>query len=120
MSKKLLVSGLLALMAVAAHAGVELNKADQAALEGVRGIGPGLSAKLLEERKKGAFKSWDDVIDRVRGVGPANAAKLSSAGLTVNDAPYAVAAEAAKPVKAEAAAKPVQAAKPAKPDVAAK
>ena len=111
MLKKSLLGALVALCAASAFAGVELNKADQAALESVRGLGPSLSGKLLEERKKGPYKSWDDLIERVRGVGPASAARLSGAGLTVNDSPYA---SGAKPVPA---AKPVAAAevKGAKP-----
>ena len=103
MLKKSLLGALVALCAASAFAGVELNKADQAALESVRGLGPSLSGKLLEERKKGPYKSWDDLIERVRGVGPASAARLSSAGLTINDSPYAAggkAAPAAKPVAA--------------------
>lgn len=103
MLKKSLLGALVALCAASAFAGVELNKADQAALESVRGLGPSLSGKLLEERKKGPYKSWDDLIERVRGVGPASAARLSSAGLTINDSPYAAGgkpAPTAKPVTA--------------------
>lgn len=103
MLKKSLLGALVALCAASAFAGVELNKADQAALESVRGLGPSLSGKLLEERKKGPYKSWDDLIERVRGVGPASAARLSSAGLTINDSPYAAGgkpAPATKPVAA--------------------
>ena len=112
MMKKVLLGALVALCAASAFAGVELNKADQAALESVRGLGPALSTKLLEERKKAPYKSWDDVIERVRGVGPASAARLSTAGLTVNDSPYAGAkAPAAKPAAPGATAT----AKPAKP-----
>lgn len=115
MLKKSLLGALTALCAASAFAGVELNKADQAALESVRGLGPSLSSKLLEERKKGPYKSWEDVIDRVRGVGPASAARLSTAGLTVNDSAYAGAkAPAAKPA-ATPAAGTAAVAKPAKP-----
>ena len=115
MLKKSLLGALAALCAASAFAGVELNKADQAALESVRGLGPSLSSKLLEERKKGPYKSWEDVIDRVRGVGPASAARLSTAGLTVNDSAYAGAkAPAAKPA-ATPAAGTAAVAKPAKP-----
>lgn len=80
----LLVFALLAAPSVAA---VELNSADLAALETVRGIGPELSAKLLAERQKAPFKDWDDVIRRVPGVGRASAARLSTAGLTVQGQP---------------------------------
>jgi len=99
---------LSAFAANAALAAVEANKADQATLETVKGIGPGLSTRLLDERKKGAFKDWADLIERVHGIGPGNAARFSTAGLVVNNAPYA--AGAPKPadkagMKAKAASK---------------
>jgi competence protein ComEA len=80
---------------------VDANKATQAELETVKGIGPGLSGKILAERKKGDFKDWDDLVARVGGVGSGNAAKFSGAGLTVNGAAYA-GAKAAGPVKTAA------------------
>jgi len=68
-----------------AFAQVDVNKADQAALETVKGIGPSTSAKILEARKRGgAFKSWPDFAERVHGVGDKTAIKLSDGGLTVN------------------------------------
>lgn len=91
---------LSALASTAALAAVEVNKADQAALETVKGIGPGLSTRLLDERKKGAFKDWADLIERVGGIGPGNAARFSSAGLTVNNAAYAAVPKAEKPATA--------------------
>ena len=72
-----------------AFAAVEINQATQAQLESVKGIGPALSAKILEARKAGNFKSWSDLQDRVSGVGPGSAAKLSQAGLTVGGSAYA-------------------------------
>lgn len=68
-----------------AFAQVDVNKADQAALDGVRGIGPKMSKSILDERKKGGeFKDWSDLESRVKGVGEKNAVRLSEAGLTVN------------------------------------
>ena len=78
--------------AFAAHAAVDVNKASQAELETIKGIGPNMSGKILDERKKGSFKDWSDVVSRVKGVGPGNAARFSQAGLTVNDALYSAAA----------------------------
>jgi len=78
----------LAALSFAAFAGVDVNKATQAELEAVRGVGTSLSTRILDERKKGEFKSWDDMIQRVRGVGPGSAAKLSQAGLTVGATPF--------------------------------
>ena len=75
-----------------ACAAVEANQANQADLETVKGIGPGLSTKILDARKTGNFKDWSDMVDRVSGVGPGNAARFSQAGLTVAGTPYQVAA----------------------------
>ena len=97
-----LIALVVAAFAFAAHAAVDANKASQAELETVKGIGPGLSGKILDARKAGAFKDWNDLVERVGGVGPGNAARFSQAGLTVNDASYA-AAGAAKPEKADKA-----------------
>lgn len=64
---------------------VDINKADQAALDGIKGIGPKMSQKILDERKKGGeFKDWNDVQGRVKGIKEKSAVRLSSAGLTVN------------------------------------
>ena len=92
-----LVAAVFALNAFAADA----NKASQAELETVKGIGPGLSAKIIKARETGTFKNWDDLVDRVGGVGPGNAARFSQAGLTVGGAAYDGKAEAAKPAKKE-------------------
>ena len=80
---KTLLATVLAFFAFAAFA-VDVNKATQAELEAVKGIGPVISAKILDERKKGVFKDWNDMVDRVKGVGEGNAAKFSAEGLTVN------------------------------------
>lgn len=71
----------------AAHAAVEVNTADPSQLETVKGIGPGLSGKIMAERKQGAFKDWSDFESRVSGVGEKNAAAFSRAGLTVSGKP---------------------------------
>ena len=88
MIKKLLTV-LLALFAAVAFAAVDANKATQAELEAVKGIGPAIAGKILDERKKGSFKDWQDMVDRVKGVGEGNAAKFSAEGLTVNGAAFA-------------------------------
>ncbi len=115
MFKKLLA--FFAAMTVAvAFAAVDVNKATPAELDGIKGIGPSISTKIVDERKKGSFKSWEDFIERVKGVGQGNAAKFSAEGLTVGGAGYkgAAAAPAKKDDKsaapAKADAKPVVAA----------
>jgi competence protein ComEA len=88
-----------------AWAEVDVNKADQAALDGVRGIGPSMSKRILEERQKGgAFKDWADLEKRVKGIKDKAAVKLSANGLTVNgQAKTGAAAPAAKEGKASRA-----------------
>jgi len=103
MIKKILAA-LLALFAAAAFAAVDVNKATQAELEGIKGIGPAISGKIIEERNKGAFKDWQDMVTRVKGVGETNAAKFSTQGMTVNGAAFSGApAKAAAPTAAPAA-----------------
>lgn len=97
---RILATLLLAFAALTAHAAIEVNKASQADLETVKGIGPKMSDKILAERQKGAFKDWSDMIQRVGGIGAGNAGRLSQAGLTVGGSAYGTAAAAA-PAKAE-------------------
>ena len=90
------------LYAAASFAAVDVNKATAAELDGVKGIGPAISAKILDERKKGNFKDWNDFVTRVTGIGEKSAANLSANGLTVGGAAY----KDDKPVaKADAKAK---------------
>ncbi len=94
---------LFAVFALNAFAAIEANQASQAELETVKGIGPGLSAKILKARQASSFKNWDDLVDRVGGVGPGNATRFSQAGLTVSGSAYS--STAAKPAKASKTAK---------------
>ena len=101
---------LLAVFALNAFAAIDVNQASQAELETVKGIGPGLSAKIMKARQTSSFKTWDDLVDRVSGVGPGNAARFSQAGLTVAGAAYAGApAKAGKAPKATSATNAVKA-----------
>lgn len=107
-----------------ASAAADMNNATAAQLDSVKGIGPSLSDKILDERKKSTFKDWADFISRVKGMGDKNAAKFSSEGLTVNgagfkgDAPAAPPAAKA-PATATPAAKAPAAAMPATPEAPA-
>jgi competence protein ComEA len=102
---KFLMAALLALFTGLAMAAVDLNKGTQAELESVKGIGPAMSGRILDERKKSAFKDWDDFMSRVKGVKAASATKFSAAGLTVNGATYSGAAAAGKSAAPEKSAK---------------
>lgn len=109
MFKKLLAF-LAAMSLVAAFAAVDVNKANEAELDGIKGIGPVTSKSIISERKKGDFKNWDDFVTRVKGVGDKNAAKFSAEGLTVSGTAYTGAGAADAKAKAK-----TDAAKPAKP-----
>ncbi len=84
MIKKLMlaVATMFATMGIA-FAQVDVNKADAAALDSIKGIGPSMSKQILDERAKGQFKDWPDFMQRVKGIGDKKAAKLSAAGLQV-------------------------------------
>jgi len=99
---------LLSLATTIAMAAVDVNTATEADLDSIKGIGPGTSGKMLEQRKAGKFKDWPDLIARVPGIGDKRAAKLSAEGLTVNGTKYqpAVAEAPAPKAKAPAATKP--------------
>lgn len=112
MLKKLLLAfaGLIVTMGFA-FADVDVNKADQAALDGVKGVGPATSKIILDERKKGGnFKDWADFESRVKGVGAKRSAALSEAGLTVNGAKKAAASASASAAASQPASAPAPAA----------
>ncbi|CAN7312235.1 helix-hairpin-helix domain-containing protein [Variovorax paradoxus] len=102
------------LFAAVSFATVDANKGTAADLDGIKGVGPAMSKRILDARKEGEFKDWPDFMQRVKGVKEKKAGKLSAEGLTVNGKAFggtageAVAAKAEKPAKAAAA-------KPAKP-----
>lgn len=81
---KQLLAALALTFATGAFAATDVNKASAAELDSVKGIGPAMSGRILDERKKGSFKDWNDLLARVKGVGEGNAAKFSAEGLTVN------------------------------------
>ena len=114
MLKKILAT-LVMMYAAVSFAAVDVNKATAAELDAIKGIGPAISAKILDEKKKGGnFKDWNDLVTRVNGVGEANAAKFSAEGLTVGGASFkGVAAAPAKAAEKPAAAKDAKDAKPA-------
>ena len=87
-----------------AFAQVDVNKADAAALDSVKGVGPAMSKIILDERAKGEFKDWADFQKRVKAVGDKKAAKLSEAGLQLNGKAMEGAVAAAKPEKTAKAA----------------
>ena len=76
-----------------AWAAVDVNTADQAMLQTVRGVGPARAAAIIDARTKGgAFKDGADLAARVDGIGPKSVAKLEEAGLSYGKVAPAAAA----------------------------
>lgn len=100
MFKKLLAF-FAAMSLFAAFAAVDINKASEAELDGIKGVGPATTRLIVAERKKSEFKSWDDFIARVKGVGAKSATKFSAEGLTVGGASYSGASATASKTATE-------------------
>ncbi|MDR5854692.1 helix-hairpin-helix domain-containing protein [Caballeronia sp. LZ062] len=85
MLRKLLMLCLAFTLSIgAAFAAVDVNTADQAALDSVKGLGPVKSKAIVDERtKNGPFKDADDLANRVKGLGTKSVAKLEENGLTI-------------------------------------
>jgi competence protein ComEA len=81
---KKIVACMAMLAAASCFAAVDANKASAAELDEVKGVGPSMSQNILDARKEGEFKSWDDFMARVKGVKEKKAEKLSANGLTIN------------------------------------
>lgn len=63
---------------------VDINLADQAALESVKGLGPSKAKAILEERNKnGPFRDAADLQNRVKGFGEKTITKLTQNGLVI-------------------------------------
>jgi competence protein ComEA len=77
------VIGFVALMSTA-FADVDANKADQVALDGLRGLGPAKSKALSKSVPKWPVQGWPDFQKRVKGIGDVTSTRLSEAGLTIN------------------------------------
>lgn len=107
MFKKILAVSAM-LFAVASFAAVDVNKGSAADLDGLKGVGPAMSKRILDARQKGEFKDWSDFMERVKGVKEKTAAKLSAEGLTVNGKAFTAPAAAPKGPAAKTAAAPAK------------
>ena len=85
---KKLITLCLAFYAAIAMAAVDVNKASHSDLQEVKGIGPATATRIMDARKQGPFKNWDDLIARVKGIATTSATKLSDEGLTINGQAY--------------------------------
>ncbi len=101
--KKLIAAAVFGLLAAGAVAAVDVNKGSAAELDGLPGVGPAMSQRILDARKQGEFKDWADLMARVKGIKAKSAAKLSAAGMTVGGKPFDGAAAPAKAAKDGAA-----------------
>lgn len=101
MFKKILAASAM-LFAVASWAAVDANKGTEAELDGLKGVGPALSKRIIEARDHGEFKDWADFMSRVKGVKEKAAHKLSAEGLTVNGQAFSEHAPANKATPVEA------------------
>jgi competence protein ComEA len=60
-----------------AFAATDANTASKDELDKVKGIGPAIAQKIVDERQKnGPFKSLDDLAQRVKGVGDTSVYKI--------------------------------------------
>ena len=66
----------------------EINEANEAELDSIRGFGPPTTARILQERAKAPFSNWGDLMRRVKGIKDARARQLSNEGVTVNGQAY--------------------------------
>lgn len=112
---------LLILVALISFSGVsfavDLNKATQAELEALNGIGPAKAKAIIDYRtKNGAFKSADD-LDKVKGVGKGIIAKISGE-VTIDGKPLQV-PSGAKPAEKASSKKKIEASPAAAPAAAA-
>ena len=78
----------MALMFCHAALALDINQANEAELDSVKGMGPSLSAKVLTARSQGLFKDWADLMQRVSGIRQNKAQQFSNQGLTVNGQPF--------------------------------
>jgi competence ComEA-like helix-hairpin-helix protein len=99
--KKLLLAFVAFVMSIGmAFAAVDINSADEAGLDAIKGVGSVKAKALIEERKKnGPFKSLDDVAVRVKGIGEKTVAGWKK------DGSVSIGGGGAAPVAAKAEAK---------------
>jgi competence protein ComEA len=95
------------LLPLSASAGlVNINTANQAELETLKGIGPSKAQAIIEYRSTNPFETTEE-IQEVKGIGPTTFANIKSA-ITVNPASQS----AAQPTAVKPSYKPVQKVEP--------
>ena len=79
---------LLATMGMASAQTLDIAQARDLDLDGLRGLGPSTTRRILQERERQPFQDWRDLMRRTPGIGPKKAAQLSAQGLRVQSQPY--------------------------------
>ncbi|WJF91004.1 helix-hairpin-helix domain-containing protein [Paraburkholderia bonniea] len=96
MMRKILVTAAMLAAFGQAYATVNVNTADDAALRGIRGIGPAKAKAILDERAAhGPYKDAADLGKRVSGLGGHTVERLQAEGLAVGPAGAAAGTQAA-------------------------
>ena len=93
-------------LACAQPAPLALEQARELDLDGLRGLGPATTQRVLQERERAPFRDWADLMARVPGIGPRKAQDLSAQGLRVQGQAYTA---APRPLlKSQGAAQPTR------------
>jgi competence protein ComEA len=78
------LAGLALLLACFSASALEINDANRAQLEQLKGVGVTLAEKILVEREKARFSGWDDLRQRVKGISGKRVTEWQAKGVTVN------------------------------------
>ena len=82
-ARRAIAAALLGLSCAGASLALDVNTATRDELQTIRGVGPALSARIVEARRAGRFTDLEDLKTRVRGIGDANLRRMREAGLRV-------------------------------------
>ena len=77
-----MLAALLSFACPSLHA-LDLNVATEAELDGLSGLGPAFTARVMQARADRPFRDWADFMRRVKGVRQTMAEKLSRQGATI-------------------------------------
>jgi competence protein ComEA len=88
MVKMIATAAVTALFVGVTWAQLDLNKATEVQLDGLKGLGPAMTRQVMDERQKAPFRDWPDVMQRIKGIGPKKAISLSEQGVQVQGQAY--------------------------------
>lgn len=77
------IVGILACACLSVSA-LEINQANEAELDRIKGMGPAMTRKVLIARAEKPFTNWKDLMLRVSGIGKAKAQQFSDQGVVLN------------------------------------